>query len=246
MRKLMTQEIKKRIPNIGSTDNEPDPVAYLKLFAPWSNWTWYACEYDPKTEECFGLVYGHAAELGHFSLAEMAAVRSPVGLAIERDTSFKPTPLSQCDDPTHYHVNPCKRPDPIDALPTIEEVCTGMVLAAHSKFDDDGRLDVVETTKNIGRQVKVSGEVCMEEMEELEMGMSNYDHTIDQGFAEALQCRPGKVFGCYAGWNFNGIVWFLDGSFWVEVWVYKSPQEIIEAESLDELMQIVCDKYGRD
>ena len=45
--------------------------------------------------EFFGLVEGHVKELGYFHLSELEEVRGPMGLAIERDLWFKPTPLEK-------------------------------------------------------------------------------------------------------------------------------------------------------
>ena len=78
------------------------------------------------------------------------------------------------------------------------------------------------------------------------LGMTNFDGTIDDGLSDALQAQPGKVFGIHAGWNFNGRVYFNDGKFWEEVWVYGSPVDTISADSLLELMDAVCDRYGND
>lgn len=72
--------------------------------------------------------------------------------------------------------------------------------------------------------------------------MSNLDHSIDEGFDEAL--RAGAVFGRHAAWNFNGKVWFQDGLFHEEVWIYGSPVGVRSAESLSELMQLVNDEFG--
>jgi hypothetical protein len=74
---------------------ERDPVAYVKFFTPDSSWTWYALEYDPEDRLFFGYVVGMEAELGYFALDELRAVRGPLGLKIERDLYFSPTPLSQ-------------------------------------------------------------------------------------------------------------------------------------------------------
>lgn len=73
-----------------------DAIAHLKLFCPWSNWTWYASELDPDHRLCFGVVVGHERELGYFSLAELEAVEGPGGLKIERDLYWKPRPLKEC------------------------------------------------------------------------------------------------------------------------------------------------------
>jgi len=81
-------------------------------------------------------------------------------------------------------------------------------------------------------------------MEELNLGMSNFDGRIDEGLAELLQARPGEVFGRHAGWDFNGQVFFFDGRFHEEVWVYGSPRSTISADTLPDLMKVVCDEYG--
>lgn len=78
--------------------------------------------------------------------------------------------------------------------------------------------------------------------EETFLSMSNFDHTVDQGFAEALQ--GGKVYGRHAAWDFNGIVWWDGEKFAEEVWVYRSPAEVMRADSLEELMEAVSNRYG--
>lgn len=93
--KLMTEEIKKQIPQIGSQANVTDPIIQVKFFCPWNNWTWLAYEFDGE-DLFFGLVKGFCDELGYFSLSEMESVQGPMGLGIERDINFKPKPLSEC------------------------------------------------------------------------------------------------------------------------------------------------------
>ena len=48
---------------------------------------------DPETRECFGLVQGLESELGYFGLDELEELRGPMGMPIERDRFFDPTPL---------------------------------------------------------------------------------------------------------------------------------------------------------
>lgn len=81
-----------------------------------------------------------------------------------------------------------------------------------------------------------------QDLREIELGMTNFDHTIDVGLEAAL--RAGGVYGRHAAWNFNGQVWFADGMFHEEVWVYKEPQGTISAPTLEELMAAVNAKYG--
>ena len=84
--KLMTKDIERKIPALYSQECKGDDArVYVKFFTPWSNWTWYATEYDPENGLFFGLVDGHEKELGYFSLEELESVAGPVGLKIERD-----------------------------------------------------------------------------------------------------------------------------------------------------------------
>lgn len=73
-----------------SNEREPDPVPTVKFFNPLGAATWLATEIDADGDTLFGLAdlgFGFP-ELGSFSLSEIAAVRLPFGLAIERDLDF--------------------------------------------------------------------------------------------------------------------------------------------------------------
>jgi len=70
---------------------EPDPVPVLKLLNPLGAATWLATELGEDGDTLFGLAdlgFG-CPELGYFSLSEMASVRLPFGMGIERDLSFE-------------------------------------------------------------------------------------------------------------------------------------------------------------
>lgn len=84
------------------------------------------------------------------------------------------------------------------------------------------------------------------EMKEINLGMTNFDHTIDDGFAAALQAEPGEVFGRHADRDFNGEVWYADGQFHEEVWVHHVPLQTISADTLQELMAAVNAIYVRE
>src|SRR5690606_5197391 len=80
-----------RISEDGDTHNFW-PVA--KLFCPWGAATWLLSELDPDAPDiAFGLcdLGMGCPELGSVSLSEIAAIRGPGGLTIERDQHFKPT-----------------------------------------------------------------------------------------------------------------------------------------------------------
>jgi len=87
--KLLTNEIRKSLPALGTTDGQGDKaIVRVKFFTPTSSWTWYATEFDGQ-DTFFGLVdSGYCKELGYFSLSELQSVRGPYGLGIERDMYF--------------------------------------------------------------------------------------------------------------------------------------------------------------
>lgn len=93
--KLLTQAIRKRLPPFYSQEKVKDPIVQLKFFTPDSNWTWYIIEFDG-VGNFFGWVDGpYGFEPGYVSLSELERARGPLGLHIERDMWFRPTPLSQ-------------------------------------------------------------------------------------------------------------------------------------------------------
>ncbi len=75
----------------------PDLVPVVKLFNPVGAATWLATELAADGDTLFGLAdlgFG-CPELGCFSLSEIASIRLPYGLRIERDLGFVSThPLS--------------------------------------------------------------------------------------------------------------------------------------------------------
>jgi len=96
MSKLIPQTLLSDIPDLYETEGQLNPLCYVKLFTPDSNWNWYIIELskvDIKT--CYGYVIGLENELGYFSLEELESLHGPLGLTIERDLSFVPTPFSQ-------------------------------------------------------------------------------------------------------------------------------------------------------
>ena len=92
--KLLTKDLRKKLPPLYATEDEKDPMVVCKFFHPRSRWTWYAIEFDGE-DTFFGLVEGHFTELGYFSLSELEAFEDDWGLGIERDIRFQPKPLSE-------------------------------------------------------------------------------------------------------------------------------------------------------
>ncbi len=106
---LLDPETRAKLPELYSGEEQgEDAKAVVKFFTPSAGWTWYAsegsyvdedgyCDTDkPKVDFIFfGLVDGLELEYGYFSLSELESVRDPLGLPIERDLYFEPTPLKE-------------------------------------------------------------------------------------------------------------------------------------------------------
>ena len=94
--KLLPKSLEAKLPPLYSQDGLGDEaIIHVKFFTPDSHWTWYATEYDPITKVFFGLVHGFERELGYFRLDDLEKARGPLGLPIERDIYFEPTPLKK-------------------------------------------------------------------------------------------------------------------------------------------------------
>ena len=95
--KLLTAELRARLPALYAQEQTKDPIVHIKFFTPDSNWTWYATEGQADEDDFrfFGYVCGQADEWGYFVLSELESARGPLGLPIERDLNFPPTPISR-------------------------------------------------------------------------------------------------------------------------------------------------------
>jgi hypothetical protein len=77
-----------------------NPTVYVKLFI--DGWTWYITELSIDDNVCFGYVVSpFGAELGYFSLNEIAELKGSLGLGFERDLYFKPTSLADIKKASH-------------------------------------------------------------------------------------------------------------------------------------------------
>ena len=91
--KLIPKNLLNFIPKLYETEEQIDPISYVKLFL--DGWTWYITELSINGDIAFGYVVSpFGAELGYFSLEEIKGIRGSLGLGVERDLSFKPTKLS--------------------------------------------------------------------------------------------------------------------------------------------------------
>lgn len=101
---MLTKENRQQLPPLLAQDGEGDnATVFVKYFAPWSFWTWYATEGEPIKDDAgkeidfrfFGWVFGDFPELGYFHLSQLTEITGPMGLKIERDRYFDPQPLAK-------------------------------------------------------------------------------------------------------------------------------------------------------
>ena len=87
---LLTKANRAALPPLYSSEDTPaaEKMIHVKFFDPFSNWTWYAAEFDGQ-DLFFGFAAGTFPEWGYFSLAELKSIG-----CIERDRHFTPAPFS--------------------------------------------------------------------------------------------------------------------------------------------------------
>lgn len=85
---LLTPELREQLLANGR-QRDADHIPVVKFFNPLGEGIWLATELDEDGDTLFGLADLGEPELGSFSLAEMTAVRLPLGLGIERDVLFE-------------------------------------------------------------------------------------------------------------------------------------------------------------
>ena len=92
---LLPKGIAATLPALYATEETrvDEKVLLVKFFDPYTQWTWFACEYDPKERLFFGYVVGQENEWGEFSLDELESLMMPDNVTprIERDLFFVPT-----------------------------------------------------------------------------------------------------------------------------------------------------------
>lgn len=92
---LLDHVSREKLPPLYSGEKKGlDAIAQVKFFTPYSNWSWYASEFDGD-DIFFRLIVGFEVELGYFSFKELKEARVPTGLLIERELYFQPNPLQE-------------------------------------------------------------------------------------------------------------------------------------------------------
>jgi hypothetical protein len=107
---LLPKELKKVLPPLYSQKSARAPIVHTKLFTPDASWTWFITEGSEEEDGdwlLFGYVIGLDEEWGYFLLSELASVRGPLGLAVERDLWFQPGSIDEVlrrERPSHKEI----------------------------------------------------------------------------------------------------------------------------------------------
>jgi hypothetical protein len=92
---LLARKIVGTLPPLRATEETSlsERMVYAKFFDPYTQWTWFVCEYDPEARLFFGYVIRQEKEWGESSLDELESLMMPNGVTprIERDLPFAPT-----------------------------------------------------------------------------------------------------------------------------------------------------------
>ena len=74
---------------------------------------------------------------------------------------------------------------------------------------------------------------------------ANFDHSFDATAITALEMFPDKYWGYHAASNFMGCVWPEDGRWYEEIWVHKGLVEVLQADTMKEVIEKANETYGR-
>ena len=76
--------------------------------------------------------------------------------------------------------------------------------------------------------------------------VSNFDGIVNKGIAEELRKNPEKCFAGFPGWNFYCNVWFNGFQFCGKVVQYNIFKGFYFGESIEDLREEICFKFGWD
>lgn len=93
---LLPVDIAAQLPPLHGSAEHPNSIGRVKFYTSWAGWAWYASEYDPERQLCYGIVCGLRREYGYFSVAELEQFRGPYEFRVKRDAHWSPRPLKDC------------------------------------------------------------------------------------------------------------------------------------------------------
>lgn len=95
---LLAPEVAGVLPPLRSQQKfGPDAIAQVRFCAPWLTWRWYASEFNPVLGVFYGVVVIFEREFDYFTLDALETIRSRSGRRVERDPTWTPRPLKECE-----------------------------------------------------------------------------------------------------------------------------------------------------
>ena len=82
----MTKEIKDKAQKQFDDGSDMEQMVVAKYFDPMGSWKWFLMNMDKDGDYCWGIVKGHAVEMGSFSMAELKSMQP----RLQRDLYFEP------------------------------------------------------------------------------------------------------------------------------------------------------------
>jgi hypothetical protein len=95
--KLLTDELRAKLPPLDSAEWEYQPIALARFYTPDADWVWFPTAGSPIDGdfEFFGYVEGMYPEWGYFRLSELENIRGKKGLLVMRDLFFTPKSMAE-------------------------------------------------------------------------------------------------------------------------------------------------------
>lgn len=94
---LIPDEVRAKIPRLGETSEQQDPMVWTKLTAAQLGWSWYIVEMEPVPPDAifYGYAVGWDETLEHFNLSELEQIAAVEGVTLACDLTFQPCKLSE-------------------------------------------------------------------------------------------------------------------------------------------------------
>ena len=84
--KLLTKKIKEQATKQYDEGSDMEQMVVAKYFDAMGDWKWFLMNMDKDEDYCWGIVKGHAVEMGSFSMAELKSMQP----RLQRDLYFEP------------------------------------------------------------------------------------------------------------------------------------------------------------
>lgn len=208
---LITSDMLDHTPKLYEQDNVPfaDKMVYGAFIIPFkSNWTWYMTEYDSEQKLAFGLVLGHEAEWGYFSIEELQSLGAQRLLLVDFPKTFRELKNTELKNQmsnielNHIFNGQLTFDDNVEIEPVTERITEENIL------DMDGiEPSTVDLLKNqsihIEKNYIQSEEVSFENLPPSERLANNLKaiRILKENMNQPLSYEQQTILSKYVGWG---------------------------------------------